>query len=352
MGGLDEIVPLMACADHYGVSSLRDSINSYLTASVSVETSCNVLGLARSYQQEHVVEFYLAFILTHAQQVMRTDGILYLDMAVMLKVLEADEARIEEIDLFKALVRWYRHWAADPEVEDEAQAEKLFGSIRYGQMTGQQLVTEVRPLAGDIVPRDLYVRALEQVAAPGITASDEVQCKQCSRRKPPIGSIQISDPALLHVQSTTVRKVGPAGWNCTAIIEPSTSRTRFTIEHLTDTQNGIGVAIFDPERNSLRGGSGGYPNPNQWGADCIVGIYGTGCLFGIITDLVFRWHAGLVVEVTMRAVHGGALHVAFAAEGTDNHRITAEGVLSVPQGVKLAMALYSPDDKVSVESLW
>merc|ERR1712232_1425731 len=193
----------------------------------------------------------------------------------------------------------------------------------------------------------------EQVAAPGITASDEVQRKQCSRRKPPIGSIQISDPALLHVQSTTVRKVGPAGWNCTAVIEPSTSRTRFTIEHLADTQNGIGVAIFDPERNSLRGGSCGFPNPNQWGADCIVGIYGTGCFFGIITDHVLRWHAGLVVEVTIKPALGGPLYVTFSAEGMEGEKIVAEGILAMPAGVvKLAVALYSPEDKVSVESVW
>mmetsp|Transcript_27432 Transcript_27432/g.49959 ORF Transcript_27432/g.49959 Transcript_27432/m.49959 type:complete len:482 (-) Transcript_27432:5-1450(-) len=364
---LEDMVPLMACADHYGISALRDAIGNHLTDSISPETACTVLALARGYQQEQLVERYLSFILMHAQQVMKTEGFLHLDVTVLLKILEADEARIEEIHLFKALVRWYRHWAKDPEVrnDEKNQAERLFGSIRYGQMTGQQLVTEVRQFAGDIVPQDLYVRALEQVAAPGVASFDEEQdsphTKQGVRRFPPVGTVRISDPLFLSLHSTTVRKVGHAGWNCTAVFEPSTSRTKFLVERLADPQNGIGIAIFDPERNALRSGSSGFPNPNQWGTDCLVGIYGTGCFFGIITDQVLRWRPGCVVEVAMRAAPGGTLRVAFSAEGAvfagqvdgmDVEPVTAEGVFSVPQGAKLAVALYSPEDAVTIESVW
>lgn len=364
---LEEMVPLMACADHYGVTTLREAIASHLSDSVCPETACTVLALARTYQQDDVAEQYLSFIMTHAQQVTKTEGFLFLDKAVLLKILDADEVRIDEIDLFKALVRWYRHWSRDPEVQpEEMQADCLFGSIRYGQMTGQQLVNEVRPLVGKIVPRDLYVRALEQVAAPEMNAFDDHQRKQGVRRQPPIGSIQISDPQYLHVNSTVVRKIGPAGWNCTAVIEPSTQRTCFTVDRLVDNNNGVGIAIFDPDRNALRGTTapagvglgiinngaiGGFPNPNQWGADCIVGIYGTGCFFGIITDHVLRWHEGITVEVTMMTKNN-QLQVTFSAEGLGGDKISAEGPLSVPQGVKLAVALYSPDDKVSIESVW
>merc|ERR1712113_768603 len=133
-------------------------------------------------------------------------------------------------------------------------------------------------------------------------------------------------------------------------IEPSTTRSKFTVEYLADAQNGIGVAIFDPERNALKEG---FPNPNQWGADCLVGIYGTGRFFGIITDHVLRWHAGLVVEVAIKPAPGGPLYVTFSAEGLEGEKIVAEGILAMPAGVvKLAVALYSPEDKVSVESVW
>eukprot|EP00928_Gymnodinium_smaydae_P033275 TRINITY_DN23875_c0_g3_i3.p1 TRINITY_DN23875_c0_g3~~TRINITY_DN23875_c0_g3_i3.p1 ORF type:complete len:540 (-),score=99.29 TRINITY_DN23875_c0_g3_i3:60-1490(-) len=364
---LEDMVPLMACADHYGVIALRDNIGQFLADSISAETACSVLALARAYRQDQLVDRYLEFILTHAQQVVTTDGFVFLDRALLMKILEADDARIEEIELFKALVRWYRRAATRDEYAEDGesgQASELFARIRYGQMTGQQLVTEVRPLAGEMVPCDLYVRALEEVAAPGAAAMDEVHRLQCRRRKPPLGSIVASDPGMVNVYSMGVEKV----------------------ESLADLSNGIGIAIFHPDRNAMRHGGtstqqqtpqhqpaptmapSGFPNPNQWGADCIVGIYGTGCLFGIITDHVLRWHVGLVIEVMMRMTHGANLQVVFTAESTDGERVSAEGVLScvalppavqadagghkpfqVPPGVKLALALYSPNDKVSVE---
>mmetsp|Transcript_112381 Transcript_112381/g.324637 ORF Transcript_112381/g.324637 Transcript_112381/m.324637 type:complete len:469 (+) Transcript_112381:134-1540(+) len=368
---LDEMVPLMACADHYGVTTLRDNICQHLHESMSPETACIVLALARTYQQEVIQERYLSFVLMNAQQVFRSEGFLQLDVAILQKLLDSDDARIEEVDLFKALVRWYRHRVKQQDVRlDEKSAAKLFASIRYAQMTGQQLVKEVRPLVGEIVPKDLYVNALEQVAAPDVALTNEAQAhlKQAVRRQPPIGSIKVSEPQLLLVQSTSVKKVGCVGWNCTAVVDPSTSRTRIRVEHLTDHQNGIGIAIFDPERNALRGGSSGFPNPNQWGADCLVGVYGTGCFFGIITDRVLQWRAGLTVEISIDTTHsGGTLHVRFSSyteggkatsEGSEDttdiydQQVTAEGILSVPAGVKLALAMYSPDDEVTVESVW
>merc|ERR1719330_179871 len=185
------------------------------------------------------------------------------------------------------------------------------------------------------------MRALEQVAAPAQAAVEDAYEKQSARRLPPLGCIHTSDPQLLTVSSTSVRKVGPSGWNCTAIVDPSTCRTCFRVEHLSDVQNGIGVAIFDPERNGMRTGSG-FPNPNHWGTDCLVGIYGTGCFFVIVTEPTLTWEIGMSVEITLKpqSERNNGLLVTFATEGgRDGKRIVADGGLSVPPGVRLAVAL-------------
>lgn len=370
---LEDMVPLMACADHYGVGALRARIFEHLQESTSPDMACIVLASARLYQQEALQDMYLSFILKHAQQVFRTEGFWRLDVAVLQRLLESDDARIEEVDLFKALVSWHRHRSKDCHDAglDDKQLARLFGSVRYAQMTGLQLVSEVRPFAGGVVPKDLYVSALEQVVAPGVALIDRGQAcrRQAARRQPPIGSIQVSDPRLLSVQSTSVRKVGGVGWNCTAVIDPSTPRTRFRVERLADHQNGVGIAIFDPERNALRGGCSGFPNPDQWAADCLVGVYGTGCFFGVVMERALQWRAGLVVETTIDATHGGGtLQVRFssfkdegALEGredqeslgdTQEERMSVGGSISVPAGIKFALALYSPDDQVTVDSVW
>jgi hypothetical protein len=233
-----------------------------------------------------------------------------------------------------------------------SRPERLFGSIRYGQMTGKQLVEEVKPLVGGIVPHEKYVQALELIAAPEIASLDEACKRQCPRRQPPIGAIQVSDPSFLAVHSTTIQKVGAAGWNCTAVVEPSTQCTRLFVRQLADPQNGIGVAIFDPERIALRGSSSGFPNPNQWGAHGLLGLYGTGVFFGILTEQLVRWHSGLMVEVLMESCRDGNLKVTFRTEGPEGQRTKAEGKIIAPPAAKLAIALYSPGDSVAVEFCW
>lgn len=219
-------------------------------------------------------------------------------------------------------------------------------------MSGSDLVSEVKPLTGSVVPLDLYIRALEQVAAPGVTCADDVHRQQCAQRKPPIAEIQVSDSLLLSVRSTVVRKIGAPGWTCTAVVDPSTTRTRFFVNRLIDLTNGVGVAVFDPERVALRG-SGGFPNPNQWGAHCLAGIYGTGCFFGTLTDhdQNVRWREGLTIEVIVKSTCEGAVLVAFAARGDGEH-VNTEHTVSDPQSIKIAIALYSTDDTISVESAW
>eukprot|EP00927_Polykrikos_kofoidii_P047883 TRINITY_DN42174_c0_g1_i1.p1 TRINITY_DN42174_c0_g1~~TRINITY_DN42174_c0_g1_i1.p1 ORF type:complete len:483 (+),score=63.99 TRINITY_DN42174_c0_g1_i1:37-1449(+) len=350
---LKDMVPLMACADHYGVCSLRDALHEHLCESISAETACLVLASAQIFLQESIVDRCLSFILAHAQHVVQTESFLSLDGGLLMKVLEADETRIEEIDLFKALVRWYLHWRSEPEVRlADIQVEKLFSLVRYGHMSGHQLVTEVKPLVGDVVPRELYVRALEHVAAPGTNCSDEEENIQCRRRKPLNCVIQISDVLFMTVVGTVVRKIGPAGWNCSAVVEPQTSCTRITVEHLAHPPSGIGIAMFDPDRRAFRNGNCGFPNPNQWGSDCIVGLYGTGCFFGINSDRGIAWHVGMKVEVIVGEAEGTGLPVAFSVEGATGEHIIVQGVVPVPTGVKLAVALYSPEDQVTVESAW
>mmetsp|Transcript_117 Transcript_117/g.255 ORF Transcript_117/g.255 Transcript_117/m.255 type:complete len:473 (+) Transcript_117:147-1565(+) len=366
-----ETVGLMACADHYGAVTLKDALAQQLQETIAPETACTVLAVAGLYNQEFLQEKYLKFILTNAQEVTRCNSFLHLDIAILSKVVMSDDTRIDEVDLFKALVRWYRNFdeeaKAFPDYCSESKssaARALFSSIRYCQMTGQELVTEVKPLAGDLVPQELYIAALERVAAPEQAAMGGGTV--LARRKPPVGGIEVSDSSFLSVLSSNVRKVGAPGWNCTAIIDPSTACTRFTIEWLSDPANGIGVAVFDQGAcNSVSQRSvpslttsapaqpPGFPNPNQWGSDCLAGIYGSGCFFGIITEHVVRWHSGLVIEVTLTRLSESSFGVAFTTEGaTEDDCIRSEGQVEVTHSARLALALYSPEDKVNIECQW
>ena len=110
--------------------------------------------------------------------------------------------------------------------------KKLFDAVRYGLMTGSQLVTHVRPFVDGVVSRDLYVQAVEQVAAPEVECVDQGPSKRSCLRLPPLDVIRVSDTTLLEAQTTspqkaTLRKTSSTGWDCTAVVKPRTTRTRF-----------------------------------------------------------------------------------------------------------------------------
>lgn len=172
---------------------------------------------------------------------------------------------------------------------------------------------------------------------------------QCRRRQPPLGALRVSDPKFLQVRSTTVRKTGVSGWNCTAVADMSTLRTKLQVERLVDFSNGLGVAVFEPDKVSVRGG---FPNPNQWGADCLVGIYGTGCFFGLASEHVQRWHTGACIHVSLSRRSENIFYVKFMEVDrfSGRERLTAEGEMTGTSPT-LAVALYSPEDAITIEPL-
>eukprot|EP00397_Hematodinium_sp_SG-2012_P037998 GEMP01041278.1.p1 GENE.GEMP01041278.1~~GEMP01041278.1.p1 ORF type:complete len:338 (+),score=54.10 GEMP01041278.1:119-1132(+) len=211
----EQLVPLMACADHFQVESLYNTIFTHLEVTVQPENACTILSYAKMYKQEAVVDLYTKFVLLHAPQVLQTESFLHLDFDILHKIIVSSEARANEIDLWRGAMRWHNSQYPPPSAET---AEVLFAGIRYDQMSGQQLVSDVRPYV-HLVPRDLYVKALERVAAPDCICNDSTAT---SRRLPPIKSLRVNDPSLLEVkQGTKVSKIGPAGWNCTVLADMS-----------------------------------------------------------------------------------------------------------------------------------
>lgn len=347
--GLEEMVPLMACADHFNVTSLRDSISAHLCDAVLPETAVAIVALARQFHQDQLVEQCMASITEHANIVLQDNESLSLDSGVWLMILESDETRMEEIDLFKSLVRW---WEAVQETERyEAQYRQLFEAVRYGLMTGPQLVTAVRPLVGDIVSSDSYMRALELAAARD--CFDSSPSKRCRQRLPPNIRIRVSDAQLLTVQGKVLQKLGPQGWNCTAVVEPSTSRTRFAVQHLTDPAIGVGVAVLRPFGGDSGTAEFKFIRADHMWNDGVLGIMPNGGFYGVDTRKMMLWHRGAVFEVTTRLQQPGTVHVVFSS--ADNHpdgnNFSVEGIVASEQPLTLVVALHSPLDAVSIQSL-
>lgn len=336
---LEQLVPLMACSDHFQVESLYKAIFNHLELSVQPENACTILSYAKVYRQEAVVELYTRFVLLHAPKVLESESFLRLDFDVLNTIIQSNETRTQEIDLWKGLVRWHKNQTPEPTPE---MVNTLFSGIRYDQMSGQELVTDVRPDV-HLVPCDLYVKALEKVAAP-----DCIVAVSRGRRLPPIGTLRVNDPNLLEVkQGTKVTKVGTTGWNCSVLADMSSHAVLVKVLNLEDIACGIGLAVFEPERVS-----GVYPNPNQWGADNLLGIYGTGNFFGLGFEQVIQWKVGTELKIVMEEMKAKMYHISFYAVKNvpEKEEVIAE-VDVAAKAPRLALALHSIRDSVSIEPL-
>jgi len=192
---MEQLVPLLACADHFQVESLDKQLLSYLERNVTPKNACTILSFAKYYKQEKVIELYTRFVHLHAPKVLKTESFLSLDFDILLILLQSSETRASEIDLWRGAVKWHDHQNPPPKPD---KVEKLFSAIRYDQISGPQLVEDVRPKM-HLVPKDLYVKALEKVAAPDSVSS----YPSLGRRMPPIGSLRVNDPNLLEVTHGT-----------------------------------------------------------------------------------------------------------------------------------------------------
>jgi len=352
---MEQLVPLLACADHFQVESLDKQLLSYLERNVTPKNACTILSFAKYYKQEKVIELYTRFVHLHAPKVLKTESFLSLDFDILLILLQSSETRASEIDLWRGAVKWHDHQNPPPKPD---KVEKLFSAIRYDQISGPQLVEDVRPKM-HLVPKDLYVKALEKVAAPDSVSS----YPSLGRRMPPIGSLRVNDPNLLEVtHGTRVKKTGPPGWNCTVLADLSSSAVIIKVLQLEDPACGVGLAIFDPERVH-----GLYPNPNQWGADNLLGVYGTGNFFGLGFDQVIQWKVGNHLKVVVEQTKAETVYrVRFYSIKWDSHadspkwdvisdrleeKLIVEGETTA-KSPRVALALYSTHDELSIEPLW
>jgi len=352
---MEQLVPLLACADHFQVESLHRHLMSHLERNVTPKNACTILSYAKYYKQETVIDLYTRFVHLHAPKVLKTDSFLTLDFDIFNKLLQSSETRAAEIDLWRGAVMWHDHQDPSPTAE---MVENLFSGIRYDQISGPLLVQEVRPRV-HLVPRDLYIKALEKVAAPDMVSS----YPSLGRRMPPIGSLRVNDSNLLEVtHGTRVRKVGPPGWNCTVLADLSSSAVIIKVLQLEDPACGVGLAIFDPDRVH-----GTYPNPNQWGADNLLGVYGTGNFFGLGFDQVIQWKVGNHLKVVVDQTKAEMVYdVRFYSIKWDSHtdspkwdvisdkpeeKLIVKGETTA-KSPRVALALYSTNDELSIEPLW
>lgn len=136
---------------------------------LSAEQMFSLWALAAEFGHEAVFDACFVHFAKNANTLLGSSGFHELDMATVLKIVQADHIQAEEVLLFRAVVRWC---FGDPS-RSGSNAERLLHSIRYERMTGHELIKDVGPLIpSGIIPRDHYIRALQRVVEDSALLND------------------------------------------------------------------------------------------------------------------------------------------------------------------------------------
>ena len=165
---VDTVLELTAACCACELESLLIDCVNYALASLSVDNVCDMLitadvneddlhgGAAEAPQlKERCVEF----ICEHAQQVLETEGFLYLPDHLVAMLVQRDDLAAPEIDIFQAVSRWVH---AD-QASRTSVAHDITQHLRLPLLSFRQIMKDVKPTG--LVAMEQWLEALDYLSA-------------------------------------------------------------------------------------------------------------------------------------------------------------------------------------------
>lgn len=168
------VISVLALADRFDLPDLKAFCSSYVRDNINKENVCDLLEASKFYNAEELAEQCTEFLLENVDAVLSEsrDCFSGLREDTLAQLLQNDDLCVDELTLFKSVVRW-----GQVRVEQEYNASEgsevrpletamkaLLPHIRFPLIPARQLRDEVAPLR--LVPPDLLVEALFFQAAP------------------------------------------------------------------------------------------------------------------------------------------------------------------------------------------
>jgi hypothetical protein len=166
----DIVMDLLPVADQFNVGSLRKACFEFLVKNINKDSVIKMLLEAQDgtykFNCDELVSRCLKFIEKHTSDVVKTQDFYLFEERTVLEMVKSNKLNVEEIDLFKAIIRWGNYRRRDMSCTTPLKeiVQDLVPYIRYPLISGPDLVNVVKPCA--VAPEDLYVAALEFVNAP------------------------------------------------------------------------------------------------------------------------------------------------------------------------------------------
>jgi len=146
---------LLDTAHYFNVVSLEAKLVDFITQSLNVANVVDVVTFAQCSKFPQLYQNCLSFMSDHAKEIVDEESFENLPSEILLTFCKSSDLEIREVDLFVAVVQWYKHQEKLP----ETVCKQIFQEIRYPLMSEEELIDKVRPTK--MADSSLYTAALE-----------------------------------------------------------------------------------------------------------------------------------------------------------------------------------------------
>ncbi|KAI8435404.1 hypothetical protein MSG28_003720 [Choristoneura fumiferana] len=139
----DTVLDMLGLAHQFNFQELEAAISDYLRQVLALRNVCAVLDAARLYGLDALMDYCYNFLDRNATEVLQHDSFLQLSVEALQGLLERDSFFAPEVDIFKAVCRWFeanQQWVKS----ESGQAQVLLRVVRpFAPVTPDMLLDAI-----------------------------------------------------------------------------------------------------------------------------------------------------------------------------------------------------------------
>jgi len=145
----------------YEIQPLQAACDYWLSESITPDNVVSVLHFALFYSADDLVKKCEEFIALNCKAVLSGEGIVKAPKDTVSHILNLEDLRVSEIDLFQALTRWARTTKATPK-----EIQELRALLRIHLLSVEEIIRYVKPIGW--YSAEEMVEVLEFLVAPDL----------------------------------------------------------------------------------------------------------------------------------------------------------------------------------------
>jgi len=157
------IKDLLGLAHQYVFPELEQAISNYLISILNQVNVCLVYDVANLYQLRSLMEACRQFVDGRATDILQSEAFLLLSPGTLCDLLVRDSFCVTEVEIFRAVLRWWRHNYAENTAilsgETTNELNSVLEAVRLPLISLTELLNEVRP--SHLVTADVILDALK-----------------------------------------------------------------------------------------------------------------------------------------------------------------------------------------------